>query len=49
MQIRECIDLDEFPLDLVIIVKDGYLRKSYADNKKDLEKSLKTVRIGKYS
>lgn len=49
MQVRECIDLDEYPLDLVIVVKDGYLHKSYADNKKDLEKSLKTVRIGKYS
>lgn len=46
MMITETVDFAQYPFDCVVIVRKGYLKQSYAGNKKDLEKLLKTGRIG---
>lgn len=47
-QIREMIrnhEIFEGNLDVILIVKANYLRDTYEDNQKDLEKLLKQVKI----
>ncbi len=47
-QVREMVkDLDfyELPHDYIIIVRKGYFEGCFADNKKDLEKTIKACRI----
>lgn len=39
------IGIDTLAYDGIIMVRQGYFKKSYADNQKDLEKLLKTVKI----
>lgn len=45
MMLQELIDFDENTNDYIVIVRHSYLDNSYADNKKDLEKMLKTCKI----
>ena len=47
-QVREMVkelDLYELSYDYIIIVRKGYFEGSFADNKKDLEKTIKACRI----
>lgn len=47
-QVRSMVhdfEFDALPFDMVIIVKRGYLSNRFQDNRKDLEKLLKHVKI----
>lgn len=47
-QMREMIaqtDVSTWNIDIIIIVRNNYLKQSFADNRKDLEKVLKNVKI----
>ncbi len=44
--IGQVIDLDVAIYDYIIIVRKPYLERTFIDNKKDLEKTLKACRIG---
>ena len=48
MMIKESIDLDTYPLDIVVIVRKPFMDADYASNKKLLQKSLKTGKINEY-
>ena len=43
--IKDIIDFDNFGLDLIIIVRKGYLNKNYIENKNDLEIVIKNAII----
>lgn len=45
MMISELIDFDSVEYDYIVIVRPGYLKGSFEENKKDLENTLKKVRI----
>ncbi len=48
MMCHELLDLSTYPLDLIIIVKKGFLDMTYAENKKDLEILIKKNIIKQY-
>ncbi len=43
--VRDVIDLDDSIYDYIIIIKQGFIDNSFADNKKDLEKTIKACKI----
>lgn len=45
MMLQETIDFENFEYDIILIVRPKYLNGAYADNKKDLEKILKQVKM----
>ncbi len=45
MMLQELINFEENEHDYIVIVRRSYLDNCYADNKKDLEKTLKTCKI----
>ncbi len=48
MMVLSLVDFDNYPFDLIIVVRNGYLKKSFDDNQKDLEKLFKKAIIEKY-
>ena len=48
MMFQEMYDFDE-KFDGILIVRQKYLDQSYANNKKDLERLIKKVKIRKYA
>ena len=47
MMLQELVDFDENEHDYIVIVRHSYLENAYLENKKDLEKILKTCKIKK--
>lgn len=45
MMLQESINFNETLYDYIVIVRNAYLSKTYADNKKDLEKTIKNCKI----
>lgn len=45
MMVLELLPFAEYPYDAVVIVRKPYLRKTYEENKKDLLKLFRTVKI----
>ncbi len=43
--VRQVVDLDGSALDYIIIIRKGFIDKSFEENKKDLEKTIKACRI----
>ena len=48
MMCLELIDFENSPYDYVLIVRQGYLQKTYQENKKDLENIVKKNIIKQY-
>ena len=46
--IKASVDLDSCPLDLIVIVRKGYLSKAFKDNKNNLENIVKKAIIKQY-
>ncbi|MEG0562950.1 ribonuclease P protein component [Anaerorhabdus sp.] len=45
MIIHEILEFDDFPYDIIIILRNKFIKQSYLDNKKDLESLLNKVTI----
>lgn len=45
MMLQESFDFNDTSYDYIVIVRNAYLGKTYADNKKDLEKTIKNCKI----
>lgn len=43
--VRMVVDFERAPYDYIIIIKRGFMDNSFADNKKDLEKTIKACKI----
>ncbi|MBQ2510212.1 MAG: ribonuclease P protein component [Erysipelotrichaceae bacterium] len=46
--IRSIVDFDSCPIDLIVIVRNGYLSKAFKDNKNNLENIVKKAIIKQY-